>query len=352
MRRALPSVLACFAWALAAPALAAQSSPRYDPLRVDGAGAPAPLDLDVVDERRSRTIPIRVYRPRDARPAPVVLFSHGLGGARTNNAYLWEHGAARGYVVVHLQHPGSDEGVWQGARPLRRLAALRRAANARNLVLRAEDVPAVLDALEAWNAAPGHPLAGALDLSRVGMSGHSFGAVTTQAVAGQAVAGQAVAGQAVAGQAVAGHSGPDGRTPFLDARIGAAVLMSPSVPRNVTAEAAFGRVSLPWLLMTGTRDGSPIGNTTVADRLAVYPALPPGNTFELVLHDAEHSAFGDRALPGERAGRRNPNHHRAILALSTAFWDAYLRGDATALTWLRSDAARSVLEPEDRWQWK
>jgi len=80
--------------------------------------------------------------------------------------------------------------------------------------------------------------------------------------------------------------------------------------------------------------------------------LPPGNKFELVLHDAEHSTFGDRALPGERDGRRKPNHHKGILALSTAFWDACLRGGAAALTWLRSDAARSVLEPEDRWQWK
>ena len=33
------------------------------------------------------------------------------------------------------------------------------------------------------------------------------------------------------------------------------------------------------------------------------------------------SALGDRALPGE-SGQRNPNHHRAILALSTAIWDA------------------------------
>ena len=30
-----------------------------------------------------------------------------------------------------------------------------------------------------------HALAGRLDLSKVGMSGHSFGAVTTQAISGQ-----------------------------------------------------------------------------------------------------------------------------------------------------------------------
>jgi hypothetical protein len=103
--------------------------------------------------------------------------------------------------------------------------------------------------------------------------------------------------------------------------------------------------------MTGTHDTAPIGGQTVATRLAVFPALPRGDKYELVLDGAEHSAFTERPLPGD-AQPRNPNHHRAILALATAFWDAYLRGDAAAKAWLRGDAARRVLEPRDRWQWK
>ncbi|HWI60185.1 MAG TPA: dienelactone hydrolase, partial [Bacillota bacterium] len=71
--------------------------------------------------------------------------------------------------------------------------------------------------------------------------------------------------------------------------------------------------------------------------------------YELVLHNAEHSVFTDRPLPGDREPR-NPNHHRIILALSTAFWDAYLRGDAEALAWLNGPAPRSLLAPDDHWQ--
>jgi len=41
-----------------------------------------------------------------------------------------------------------------------------------------------------------------------------------------------------------------------------------------------------------------------------------------------------------------------ILALSTAFWDAYLRGDAAAKAWLDGEGTHSVLEKEDRWQIK
>ena len=84
--------------------------------------------------------------------------------------------------------------------------------------------------------------------------------------------------------------------------------------------------------------------------LAVYPALKC-EKYELVLDGAEHSAFTERALPGE-AGKRNPNHHRAILALSTAFWDAYLMGIAPAREWLQGDGPRSVLEEKDCWQFK
>jgi hypothetical protein len=101
--------------------------------------------------------------------------------------------------------------------------------------------------------------------------------------------------------------------------------------------------------MTGTKDVAPIGNTDLKSRLAVYPNLKGAPKYEVVLHNAEHSAFTDRALPGDREPR-NPNHHRVILALSTAFWDAYLRDDAAALAWLNSTRPRSVMETKDKWQ--
>ncbi|MFQ5705061.1 MAG: hypothetical protein ACE5HT_13705 [Gemmatimonadales bacterium] len=103
--------------------------------------------------------------------------------------------------------------------------------------------------------------------------------------------------------------------------------------------------------MTGTKDVAPIGNADLKSRLAVFPALPPGGKYELVLSGAEHSAFTDRALPGD-SEQRNPNHHRVILALTTAFWDAWLRRDAAARAWLDGAGARSVLEQDDRWQTK
>jgi predicted dienelactone hydrolase len=203
------------------------------------------------------------------------------------------------------------------------------AASPESFIARVQDVGAVLDWLER-SREPDHPLRGRLDMTRVGMSGHSFGAITTQAVSGQRFPGGAVA---------------------PDSRIKAALPMSPSPPQRGDAATAFRSVRIPWLVMTGTLDSSPIGNTGAAARREVFASLPPSFKYELVLDRAEHSAFTDRALPGDRSPR-NPNHHRAILAISTAFWDAYLRQDQAARAWLDGSGPRSVLQPRDIWQRK
>ncbi|MES2788581.1 MAG: dienelactone hydrolase [Planctomycetota bacterium] len=301
----------------------------YDPL-LSAKTPPEQKDLAISDQQRSREIPIRVYLPEAAAAAPVVLFSHGLGGNREGSAFLGKHWAMRGYVAVFLQHPGSDDSVWKDKPVVERRAALKKAAGVKDFLLRVQDVPAVLDQLEVWNKDATHPFAGRLDLKRIGMSGHSFGAVTTQAMSGQSYA---------MGKRV------------TDSRIKAAIIMSPSGPARGDVQQAFTNVKIPWMLLTGTKDSSPLTGADAKSRLVVFPALPPGGKYELVLNNAEHSVFTERALPGEKEPR-NPNHHQAILALTIAFWDAYLRDDADAKTWLDGEGARGVLEKDDQWQKK
>lgn len=318
-------------WLVVVASLTA-SAAAYDPLD-QAAGEPVPpLDLDVVDAARDRTVPIRIFLP-DAppeSPRPVILFSHGLGGSRSANRFLADHWSRRGYVVVCLQHPGSDEAVWRDVPASRRLATLRDAASPGNFRLRVGDVVAVLDQLATWHAAAEHPLGGRLDLERVGMSGHSFGAQTTQAVSGQ--------------------SFPLVGRRFTDDRIRAAVVLSPGTPQGrADAGDAFSTVTIPWLLVTGTHDVAAVGGQSVASRRAVFPALPAGLGYELVLDGAEHSAFAEQPLLGDRRPR-NPNHHRGLRAITTAFWDTTLRDDREARAWLDGDGPRSVLEAADEWQ--
>ncbi len=302
----------------------------YDPLEAKFQTKPRVLELVVHDKTRSREIPVRVYFEEQTSPAPVVLFSHGLGGSREGNAFLAEHWTRRGYVALFVQHPGSDTSVWQDKPKEDRLEAMRGAISLENFKARVEDVHAVLNALVSWNGDKTQPLFRKLNLDAIGMSGHSFGAVTTEAVSGE-------------------HF-PLAGTRFTDSRIKAAIAFSPSVPRTGKAAQAFGEVKIPWLLMTGTRDIVPaLGRDDLQSRLAVYPALHGAPKYQVVLNNAEHSAFTDRALPGDHEPR-NPNHHRVMLALTTAFWDAYLRHDADALSWLNGDGPRAILEKADDWK--
>ena len=318
-----------FIFALFVPLSASVVRADYDPLATSKASTEQ-KDLMINDAKRSREIPIRIYLPADRTAAPVVLLSHGLGGNREGSAFLGKHWASRGYVAVFLQHPGSDDSVWKDVPIAERMAALKKAAGLKEFLMRVQDVPAVLDQLEAWNKDAAHAFTGRFDLKRVGMSGHSFGAVTTQAVSGQVA--------------------PLGKG-FTDDRIKAAVIMSPSGPVNGNTKQAFGSVKIPWMLLTGTKDTNPISGADAKTRLIVFPDLSPGSKYQLVLDNAEHSAFTERALPGETE-RRNPNHHLAMLAVTTAFWDAYLRNDEAARVWLNSDAVKSVLEKDDLWQKK
>lgn len=327
MRLLLPFLLLLGLLPLAHPAGAG----NYDPLAADTNALAAPLRLTVHDAARHRNLPVLVYLPADAHPDPVVLFSHGLGGSCENDSFLGRHWAARGYVGVFVQHPGSDDSIWKDLPPKKRMNAMRRAASLDNFLLRVHDIPAVLDQLTTWNQTAGHPLAGRLDLAHIGMSGHSFGAATTEAVSGETLP--------IEGQ------------DLTDPRIRAAVAFSPSTPVTGHPDRAFGSVPVPWLLMTGTRDIAPIGHADLKSRRAVYANLRGAPKYEVVLDRAEHSAFGDGPLPGDHEPR-NPNHHRVMLALTTAFWDTYLKNDPAARAWLNSDQPRTVLEPADSWQFQ
>ncbi|MFK7865704.1 MAG: alpha/beta hydrolase family protein [Pseudohongiellaceae bacterium] len=303
----------------------------YDPLRITTQST-AYIDATVYDSGRDRSIPVAIYPTESASSSPVILFSHGLGGNRFTAVYLYRQWSARGYNVVSMQHAGSDEAILDV--PLSQvLGSFVSAASLENSIARIEDVSAVLNQLELWNKDPQHELFNMLDLSKVGMSGHSFGAVTTQAVSGQTLF------------TISGET--------RDLRIKSAIALSPSIPSVGSPAAAFANVDIPWLLMTGTEDNAPVEGvgSDIDGRLAVFPALPEGNFFELVLFEGEHHAFTDRELNSTQ-NPRNPAHHPIIQGLSTAFWDATLRGDQSSLKWLRGEGAISILDPEDSWQFK
>jgi predicted dienelactone hydrolase len=109
--------------------------------------------VDWHDAARKRSVPAKIWFPADAKGAlPIIVFSHGLGGSREGYEFLGKHWAGVGYVSVHLQHIGSDDGVWKSVGKLRALGALKKAAaDPRNSINRPKDVSLAIDELERMN---------------------------------------------------------------------------------------------------------------------------------------------------------------------------------------------------------
>jgi dienelactone hydrolase len=287
------------------------------------------MTADWIDAaRQGRVVPVKVYLPKGAeRPVPVVIFSHGLGGTREGYGYLGEHWAAHGLVSVHVQHIGSDDAVWRGVPIWRRKASMRRAvADINNSTNRPADVSFTIDMLEKLNDDPDSPLHGRLDLTRIGVAGHSYGAFTSMAIAGQVFVGRDRKARAMA-----------------DERVKAAVVMSAQAPRDPgDYDASYADIDIPILYMTGTKDTSPIGQSkSPADRRVAFDHTPGStqggqDTYLVTFAGGDHMIFsGRRRGRLDLSGKNDETFRRHIPEASLSFWDAYLVGDQQARVWLR-----------------
>jgi len=265
------------------------------------------------DTARARDVPVKIYYPADAKsPCPVIIFSHGLGGSREGYGYLGETWAGCGYISVHIQHQGSDDAVWRNANGDGFAALSRAVTDPQNALNRALDVPFAIDQMLALNKNPKSPLYGLINADEIGMAGHSFGAWTTLAVTGE--------------KTVA----PDN---LVDPRIKAAIAMSaPVVGGGAKAVGQFTDIKVPVFHMTGTRDDSPIGDTTAPERRIPYDQSTIPGTCLLILNGADHMTFSGHIMGISQAS--DTHFQSIILPASIAFWDAHLRNDQEAAAWL------------------
>jgi len=306
---------------------AAQPKPEYKK-------APGPHEVRTVlydwqDARRDRAVPVKIYYPADLdKPAPLVVFSHGLGGSREGYEYLGRHWASYGYISLHIQHLGSDDAVWRDQdQPMQ---AMRQAAiRPENAVNRVRDVSFVLDEMADLTREPG-PFRGCVNLETIGLAGHSFGANTTLVAVGQIF--------------ILPGGGAIG---FSDPRIKAAIPMSAPVPWSKgDLDRTFGGITVPCLHMTGTLDDSPIGETEAAERRLPFDHITAPEQYLVIFTGGDHTVFSGRPRNGILgAGEKDAFFQDLIRQATTAFWDAYLRGDSRARSWLSSGGLAALLGP-------
>ncbi len=102
-------------------------------------------------------------------PYPLVIFSHGFGMTRQTSAYLTEHLASYGFVVIAPEHIETWDPELSGI--------------GNSFVERPMDVQKVIVYAETLTKSGG-ALAGLLDINQIAVAGHSAGAYTALVVGG------------------------------------------------------------------------------------------------------------------------------------------------------------------------
>ncbi len=270
--------------------------------------------------RDARPVPYKIYYPtdHDLDKIPVIIWSHGFGGNRDGASFLSRFLATQGYIIIHLTHIGTDSSLWEG-KGGHAWDILQKIKISRQTTLdRMADVPFALDQLPIF--AKENPEIGQyMDLSNIGMSGHSFGAMTAQVMAGMKFPNL-----------------ENDLVNMRDERICCGILYSPTPVAhltNATPAQVYGSIDIPLLHMTGTKDASPLENYSYEHRLIIHKNADHPDQYVQVLDDGDHMIYnGTRGKLGHNPKREE--HEEEIKIASFAFWEAYLKNNIAAKFWL------------------
>ncbi|MGB3294387.1 MAG: alpha/beta hydrolase [Phormidesmis sp.] len=216
--------------------------------------------LEIVDTERNRTLPTDLYLPPNP-DAPLVVISHGLAGDRRGFINIAQHLASHGFAVAALDHPGSDR------RQLEDLltGTAREIAQPNEFSQRPRDISFLLDELTRLSSASG-PLANQIDMSRVGVIGHSFGGYTALALAGAQLNYETLeancesedfifnaANPSMLLQCTALEAPEQFDNALRDERVQAVMALNP-VTSSLFGPMGFSQIVVPVLLVAGSED--------------------------------------------------------------------------------------------------
>jgi dienelactone hydrolase len=227
------------------------------------------------EPRSCRLLPVEVRLPTvtSTGARPLLVVAHGLDGSPSSLRLLLDSWTRAGYVVAAPTFPVTpkdDDG----------------SSRISESTEQARDLSFVITRLLAATGRVGDPLFGRIDRHRIGAAGMSLGGLAVYALVSNSCC--------------------------RDPRVGAATLMA-AVHRQIPGEH-YEENRVPVMLVHGDADS---GYHNSRD---TYPELRAPKWF-VTLHGARHAPPFE-VPPGPEA----PLVH----ATTTAFWDAYLKGDAQA----------------------
>lgn len=287
------------------------------------------------DSKRSKQLAIRISFPEAQATYPLIIWSHGMYGSKDNYQPLVEYWTSRGYVVIQPTH--SDSLSLMKAQERRQLLREFNLDKTEDWMNRPRDVQFTLDSL-ATIEQEFPDLAGKIDSKRIGIGGHSFGAVTTQLLAGTT------------------PRLPAGGDSLAEPRARAFVAISPNGLGIFFSKDSFSEVKQPMLFLSGDNDKGRRGEEALWRRDA-FDHAQAGNKTLVWIRDAYHNFGGisgsppllNRLIDGQGGGK-NDLHLKLVQLSTLVFWDAFLKDDQEALAYLSenklSDYGQTYLKME------
>jgi predicted dienelactone hydrolase len=299
--------------------------------------------IELRDAQGKNTLVVTICMPRDDRPHPVIIFSHGAYSRADVYLPLAESWASHGYICILPTHADSliytkrddsndpwagpqDFGVWgrpttQGTwKPIW-------SQRARDLLFLLRNTDLIERAIPS--------LHGRLDCARIGIGGHSLGAFASMLVCG----------------AVVDIPGVGANQNFADPQLRIAALLLLSPPgrgQQGLRDGSWDKLTVPTMVVTGEYDIGVNGEPPTW-REEPYFLSPPGDKYLLFVAGANHNSyFGqhveqkESSLPLQRKGETDqPLGERIVRETQTvtlAFWNAYLASDPAEKQRLLSDS--------------
>jgi predicted dienelactone hydrolase len=254
---------------------------------------------------------------------PVILFSHGLGGTYDRCSYLSRTWCSFGFIVISVQHSGSDDRIWRGK--IRFVKELRESYEQNwNCRTRAEDLRFVLDN---FSRLLDEGKLGQLrvDINNVGVSGYDIGSLAPLLLSGQMP--------------------PDQGSTLRDERVKAVVAMSPPV-RNpgLDNNKVYADIKIPALFITGTKDNGIIGVTKAHQRRIPFDCMTSKNRYLVTFNKGDHQVYAGPLFSVSNLFRRDKAYQSAITCVSSYFWLAYLAQEKHARKVVDSNQINLLLQ--------
>lgn len=280
-------------------------------------------ELVLVDAKRKKDLRLRITYPDANGLFPIIVWSHGMFGSKDGYKPLVQHWVSHGYVVIQPTHSDSLSLLSPAER--RKALANLRLGRTDDWMNRPRDVQFVLDSLDGIaKQVPG--LSERMDRRRIGIGGHSFGAVTTQLIGGTTA------------------RGPGGkRQSFADPRPVAFVAISPNGSSALFDRGSFRDVKKPFLFVSGSNDKGRNGEDA-SWRKDAFEYAANGDKYLAWIDAAYHNFGGISGAPsrlgklaGLEMGEAKPEHVDLVRIVTLAFWDSYLKEDKEARSYIQSD---------------